>query len=81
MEKHLIRTLLNEYEARGKTGRPIAMENNTLNVSFGLSLIQILDLDERNQVLSTNVWASYVSICLLLSESICIYAFEQPPRC
>lgn len=61
MEKHLIRTLLSEYEARGKMGRPIAMENNTLDVYYGLSLIQILDLDERNQVLSTNVWASYVS--------------------
>ena len=62
MEKHLIRTLISEYEARGKQGRPIAAESDTLDVYYGLSLIQILDLDERNQVLSTNVWASYVSI-------------------
>ncbi|KAL4239886.1 hypothetical protein ACF0H5_000686 [Mactra antiquata] len=59
MEKKLIRTLLSEYEKRGRMGRPIAEENDTLNVYYGLTLIQILDLDERNQVLATNVWASY----------------------
>ncbi|XP_045212736.2 neuronal acetylcholine receptor subunit beta-3-like isoform X4 [Mercenaria mercenaria] len=59
MEKKLIRTLLDEYEARGKMGRPIVEQNDTLTVYYGLSLIQILDLDERNQVLATNVWASY----------------------
>ena len=64
MEKKLIRTLLQEYSDRGKMGRPIAEQNETLMVKFGLTLIQILDLDERNQVLSTNVWASYVSALL-----------------
>ncbi|XP_052816938.1 neuronal acetylcholine receptor subunit beta-3-like isoform X2 [Mya arenaria] len=59
-EKRLIRTLLDEYEARGRMGRPIDLENSTLDVYFGLTLIQILDLDERNQVLSTNVWAGYL---------------------
>lgn len=59
MEKKLIRTLLDEYEVRGKMGRPIAEQNDTLTVYYGLSLIQILDLDERNQVLTTNVWATY----------------------
>lgn len=59
MEKRLIRTLLEEYEARGKMGLPIAEQNDTLTVKYGLTLIQILDLDERNQVLATNVWASY----------------------
>lgn len=63
MEKKLIRTLLEEYEARGKMGRPIIQQNDTLTVWYGLSLIQILDLDERNQVLGTNVWASFVSTC------------------
>ncbi|KAL3876547.1 hypothetical protein ACJMK2_034388 [Sinanodonta woodiana] len=61
-EKELIRRLIKDYEQIGKMGRPIAEENGTLTVSYGLSLIQILDLDERNQVLSTNVWATYVSI-------------------
>ena len=65
MEKKLIRTLLEEYEARGKMGRPIVEQNDTLTVYYGLSLIQILDLDERNQVLATNVWASYVSYVFL----------------
>ncbi|ESO93338.1 hypothetical protein LOTGIDRAFT_178557 [Lottia gigantea] len=58
-EKMLIRTLLEEYAERGKMGRPVAQQDDTLVVSYGLSLIQILDLDEKNQVLSTNVWATY----------------------
>lgn len=29
-------------------------------VGYGLSLFQLLDLDEKNQVLTTNVWAKYV---------------------
>ena len=36
-------------------------QNDTIVIEYGLSLIQILDLDERNQILSTNVWATYVS--------------------
>ncbi|XP_033748876.1 neuronal acetylcholine receptor subunit alpha-5-like isoform X1 [Pecten maximus] len=58
-EKRLIKTLLADYEERGKMGRPVEHFNDTLLVNYGLSLIQILDLDERNQVLSTNVWATY----------------------
>ncbi|XP_041364592.1 neuronal acetylcholine receptor subunit alpha-10-like isoform X2 [Gigantopelta aegis] len=58
-EKILIQTLLDNYKARGKMGRPVKQQNETLTINYGLSLIQILDLDERNQILSTNVWASY----------------------
>jgi hypothetical protein len=36
-------------------------QKDTMMVQYGLSLIQILDLDERNQVLKTNIWATYVS--------------------
>ncbi|XP_046582914.1 LOW QUALITY PROTEIN: neuronal acetylcholine receptor subunit alpha-5-like [Haliotis rubra] len=58
-EKLLIRTLLEDYAKLGKMGRPVKQQNDTLPIYYGLSLIQILDLDERNQILSTNVWASY----------------------
>jgi len=42
-------------------GRPVERQKDTMMVQYGLSLIQILDLDERNQVLKTNIWATYVS--------------------
>ncbi|CAG2223424.1 CHRNN [Mytilus edulis] len=58
-EKTLIKKLLNNYQEIGVMGRPVVSQNDVLNVQYGLSLIQILDLDERNQVLKTNVWATY----------------------
>lgn len=58
-EKRLIRDLIGNYSERGKMGRPVMEQNDTIVIKYGLSLIQILDLDERNQILSTNVWATY----------------------
>ncbi|XP_059142395.1 neuronal acetylcholine receptor subunit alpha-10-like isoform X2 [Physella acuta] len=58
-EKRLIRDLIGNYSERGKMGRPVAEQNDTITISYGMSLIQILDLDERNQILTTNVWATY----------------------
>ncbi|XP_012942041.1 neuronal acetylcholine receptor subunit alpha-10 isoform X2 [Aplysia californica] len=58
-EKRLIRDLIGNYTLRGKMGRPVQEQNDTITIYYGMSLIQILDLDERNQVLSTNVWATY----------------------
>lgn len=58
----MIRKLLNDYQEMGVLGRPVVRQNDTMLVKYGLSLIQILDLDERNQVLKTNVWATYASI-------------------
>ncbi|GFR58850.1 neuronal acetylcholine receptor subunit alpha-7 [Elysia marginata] len=58
-EKRLIRDLIGNYSERGKMGRPVMEQNDTIVIKYGMSLIQILDLDERNQILSTNVWATY----------------------
>ena len=78
LEKQLIRNLTEEYAERGKMGRPIAEQNDTLNVYYGLSLIQILDLDERNQVLVTNVWATYVSWQSgIYSHNNCVHLFAD----
>src|SRR6218665_1868417 len=60
-EKRLIKHLLEEYEMVGVVGRPVFNTSQTINVQYGLALIQILDLDEKNQVLTTNVWSRYVS--------------------
>ena len=60
-EKRLIKHLLENYERVGIVGRPVFNTSETVHVSYGLALIQILDLDEKNQVLTTNVWSRYVS--------------------
>ena len=61
-EKRLIKHLLDNYERVGIVGRPVYNTSETVHVSYGLALIQILDLDEKNQVLTTNVWSRYVSV-------------------
>ena len=65
-EKRLIKFLLKNYENVGVVGRPVLNHSETIKVYYGLSLIQILDLDEKNQVLQTNVWSRYVSTSLSL---------------
>jgi len=60
-EKRLIKRLLKNYDEVGVVGRPVINISETINVSYGIGLIQILDLDEKNQILSTNVWCRYVS--------------------
>ena len=61
-EKRLIKQLIDNYTIDGKYGRPIKMMNATLRVGYGISLVQIMDVDEKDQVLTTNVWCKYVSI-------------------
>lgn len=58
-EDRLIKHLLARYKARGKYGRPVATFNETITVKFNMQLIQIMDLDEKNQVLTLNVWDRY----------------------
>jgi len=60
-EKRLIKYLLNHYQKVGVVGRPVYNQSDTIKVNYGLSLIQILEMDEKNQVLTTNVWSRYVS--------------------
>ncbi|KAK4474466.1 hypothetical protein MN116_001618, partial [Schistosoma mekongi] len=58
-EKRLIKRLLKKYQAAGITGRPVNNTSEKVLVEMSLSLIQILDLDEKNQVLTTSVWLNY----------------------
>ena len=67
-EKRLIQDLIRNYKELGIMGRPVRDQNDTITIKYGLSLIQILDLDERNQILTTNVWATYVSCGKLSSK-------------
>jgi len=59
-EKRLIRRLLRHYELVGVVGRPVFNQSQTVVVRYGLALVQIIDLDEKNQILTTNVWSRYV---------------------
>lgn len=60
-EKALIKCLLEKYKNYTTVGRPVTKTSDMITVEFGLSLIQIMDVDEKNQVLETNVWYTYVS--------------------
>jgi len=62
-EKRLIRRLLRHYELIGVVGRPVFNQSQTVIVNYGLALVQIIDLDEKNQILTTNVWSRYVRRC------------------
>ncbi|XP_063446518.1 neuronal acetylcholine receptor subunit alpha-2-like [Mytilus trossulus] len=58
-EKQLIKALLDRYAQFGRIGRPVMKTDESIDVEFGMSLIQILDVDEKNQVLETNVWLTF----------------------
>lgn len=58
-EDRVIKHLLRKYEERGKFGRPVQNYSDIINVTFGLQLVQIMNLDERKQILTLNVWTNY----------------------
>ncbi|KAF2369052.1 Neurotransmitter-gated ion-channel ligand-binding domain, partial [Trinorchestia longiramus] len=52
-EKQLLDHLLKDYN---NLERPTKNETETVVVKLGLTLQQIIDVDEKNQILTTNVW-------------------------
>ncbi|BFY98226.1 hypothetical protein BsWGS_01266 [Bradybaena similaris] len=52
-EYRLVRDLMKSYN---KQVRPSLGNNQALNVSYGVALAQIIDLDEKNQIITTNCW-------------------------
>uniref|UniRef100_A0A336LZY8 CSON009232 protein n=1 Tax=Culicoides sonorensis TaxID=179676 RepID=A0A336LZY8_CULSO len=57
-EKRLLNHLLATYNS---LERPVANESESLEVKFGLTLQQIIDVDEKNQILTTNAWLNLFS--------------------
>ncbi|CAI9742500.1 neuronal acetylcholine receptor subunit alpha-10-like [Octopus vulgaris] len=53
IEQLLLRSLMHGYD---KSVRPVYNSSKAVVVGLGLTLTQILDVDEKNQVLTTNVW-------------------------
>ncbi|XP_077446502.1 neuronal acetylcholine receptor subunit alpha-7-like [Stigmatopora argus] len=52
-QRRLLKSLLKDYN---RMERPVGNDSQPLGVTFSLSLIQIMDVDEKNQVLTTNMW-------------------------
>ncbi|KAK4027218.1 hypothetical protein OUZ56_016230 [Daphnia magna] len=52
-EYRLIQHLMANYD---RSVRPSRNAAEPLNITFGLALTQIIDVDERNQILTTNCW-------------------------
>ncbi|XP_059080779.1 neuronal acetylcholine receptor subunit alpha-7-like isoform X7 [Tigriopus californicus] len=52
-ERRLINDLLEKYN---NLERPVYNESEALKLAFGLTLQQIIDVDEKNQILTTNIW-------------------------
>ncbi|XP_007890205.1 neuronal acetylcholine receptor subunit beta-3a isoform X2 [Callorhinchus milii] len=53
MEDALLRNLFRGYQ---KWVRPVQNCNDTITVKFGLEISQLVDVDEKNQLMTTNVW-------------------------
>ncbi|XP_067928956.1 neuronal acetylcholine receptor subunit alpha-10-like isoform X2 [Watersipora subatra] len=58
-EKRLIKDLIATYRQAGVIGRPVRNTSEPITISFGLALIQIMKLDEKNQVLTISTWSRY----------------------
>ncbi|CAF3356497.1 unnamed protein product [Rotaria sp. Silwood1] len=52
-EQRLMAQLLRNYDP---SARPVYNASDTVSVSFGIALTQLSDMDEKNQVLTTNIW-------------------------
>uniref|UniRef100_A0A3B4DIP5 Cholinergic receptor, nicotinic, beta polypeptide 3b n=1 Tax=Pygocentrus nattereri TaxID=42514 RepID=A0A3B4DIP5_PYGNA len=52
-EDALLRDLFQGYQ---RWVRPTQHSNNTVKVRFGLKISQLVDVDEKNQLMTTNVW-------------------------
>uniref|UniRef100_A0A8C3W8Y8 Cholinergic receptor nicotinic beta 3 subunit n=1 Tax=Catagonus wagneri TaxID=51154 RepID=A0A8C3W8Y8_9CETA len=52
-EDMLLRDLFQGYQ---KWVRPVLHSNDTIKVYFGLKISQLVDVDEKNQLMTTNVW-------------------------
>ncbi|KAK3097242.1 hypothetical protein FSP39_007950 [Pinctada imbricata] len=52
-EQRLLYTLLKSYD---KSSRPVYRAATPVVIRLGITLTQILDVDEKNQVITTNIW-------------------------
>lgn len=55
-EERLVRDLFRDYN---KLIRPVEHSNQTVEVEVGLSFVQLINVNEKNQVMTTNVWQQF----------------------
>jgi len=55
-EVRLLTDILQSHDSYKKLARPVRNVSDTLIVHFGISLVQILDFDEKNQLLTVLIW-------------------------
>lgn len=55
-EERLVRDLFRDYN---KLIRPVENSNDTVEVEMGLSFIQLININEKNQVMTSNVWQQF----------------------
>ena len=57
-EERLVRDLFRGYN---KLIRPVQNMTQKVEVSFGLAFIQLINVNEKNQIMKSNVWLRLVS--------------------
>lgn len=55
-EERLVRDLFRDYN---KLIRPVENSNETVEVEMGLAFIQLININEKNQVMTSNVWQQF----------------------
>ncbi|XP_054160308.1 acetylcholine receptor subunit beta-like 1 [Oppia nitens] len=55
-EERLVRDLFRDYN---KLIRPVEMMNETVEVHFKISLVQLINVNEKNQIMTANVWLQF----------------------
>jgi hypothetical protein len=66
--KRLLHDLMKDYN---KHVLPVPSINYKVNVTLGLKLSQLSDIDEKNQIMTTNVWLEHVRMNIVFA-SLCI---------
>ncbi|GAB5572075.1 neuronal acetylcholine receptor subunit alpha-5 [Prionailurus iriomotensis] len=67
-EDSLLKDLFQDYE---RWVRPVEHLNDKIKIKFGLAISQLVDVDEKNQLMTTNVWlkqgnAGVAAVCQTL---------------
>lgn len=55
-EERLVRDLFRDYN---RLIRPVEHPNQTVEVELGLSFVQLINVNEKNQVMTSNVWQQF----------------------
>jgi len=71
-EMNLTRVLLNPI-VYDKSVRPARVHTDVMNISFDLSLAQLIDVDEKNQIITTNQWLTMVLIYIYTLNILLIF--------